>query len=68
MKVVSEELGTLEASMAIEHCKVAHRYFWVDLQILNALIRVFHALSLANVTDDPCIEALHLKFQCADTE
>ena len=65
MKIVSQKLRTLIASMSIKDCKVAHWYFWVEPQILNALIRVLHCLSLAYVTDHSRIKSLHLELECA---
>jgi len=59
MEIVTEELSTLVATMAIKDCKVADRDFWVQFKFLNALVRVFHALSLSDVTYNSRIKSLN---------
>ena len=61
MEIVSQELGTLVASMTIENGIVAAGDLGMQLQVLQALIRVFHTFSLTYVTDDACVVSLNLK-------
>ena len=61
MEVVAEELCTLVATMAIKNGKVADWYLRMKFQVLNALVGVFHTLTLTNVAYDTCIEALDLE-------
>ena len=49
------------ATMAIKNGKVADWYLRMKLQVLNALVGVFHTLTLTNVAYDTCIEALDLE-------
>ena len=68
MEVVAEELGTLIAPMSVKDCEVADRHLRVQLQVLNTLIRVFHALSLSNVAHHSRVKSLHLELEGADAE
>ena len=68
MQIVSEELGTLEASVAIKDGKVADWNFWVQLQVLNALITILHAFSLADITHNSRIKSLNLELESPDSE
>ena len=61
-------MGTLVATMTIEHSEVAHWYLVVQAQVLYALIRVLHALALSNVTHMARIEALDLELELSDPE
>jgi len=47
--------------MTIKDCEVADGDLRMQFKILDALIAVLHAFSLANVTDNSCIESLHLE-------
>ena len=62
MEVVAKELGALKPSVAIEDGKVADRDLRVQLQVLNALVGVFHTFSLTDIADDTRVVALYLEF------
>ena len=68
MQIVSEELRALVAAMAVEDREVTHRHLRVQFQVLNALVRVFHTLTLANVADDAGVKSLHLELESANAE
>lgn len=54
--------------MTVKNCKVADSHPWVNPQILYALIRVFHALSLTNVAHYSTVESLNEEFKRSDAE
>ena len=68
MEIVSQEEGTLGSSMAVKNCEVTDCYPRVDPQILYALIRVFHALSLTYVTHYSTVESLNEEFKGTDAK
>ena len=68
MKIIAEELGALVATMTVEDCIVADGDFGMQPQIMDTLVRVFHALSLTNVAHHTCIKTLHLELQSTDSE
>ncbi len=68
MQIVSEELSTLEAAMAIKDGKVADWNFGVQLQVLDALVAILHAFSLADITHHSRIKSLNLKLECPNSE
>ena len=65
MQVVPEVLGTLVPTVAIKDSEIANGDLVVQAQVLDALVRVFHALALTNVTHVACIEPLDLKLKLA---
>ena len=54
--------------MTVEDCEVADGYFWVDFQVLQALVGILHAVALADVADDARVEALDGELEGADAE
>ena len=54
--------------MTVKNCKVTDSYTRVDPQILYALIRVFHALSLPYVAHHSTVESLNEEFKGSDAE
>ena len=54
--------------MTIKDCKVADGDFRVQFKILDALVAVLHAFSLANVAYNSCVESLHLELEGANPE
>lgn len=54
--------------MTIEHRVVTDRDLRMYAQIMNHLPTVFHRVALANLRNNACVEALHLKVERADFE
>ena len=63
MEHLPQKNCTLVPSVPIENCKVTYWHTSVDAQVLDHLVRVLHAVSLANVSHHPSIEALCLKLE-----
>lgn len=54
--------------MTIENGIVAAGDLGMQLQVLQALVGVFHTFSLTYVTDDACVVSLNLELQSANSE
>ena len=63
MEHLSQKNRTLVPSVPVENCKVTDWHTTVDAKVLDHLVRVLHAVSLANVSHYPSIEALCLKLE-----
>lgn len=68
VKIFSEELGAVWTTVSVKNCIVSCGNIFLDPEVLNTGIRIFHIGSLTYITDDPCVEALNLELECADSE
>lgn len=68
MQVLFEKQGTAISAMAIKDSKITHLNLRRKLEILDALVGVFHMISLAHILNDGCVESLHKKLQLPDTK
>lgn len=69
MKILAAVFRTYGATVAIKYCIVGYLYFVVQVdQLLDVLEFVFHVVSLSDVADDACVEALDHKLERTNTK
>ena len=69
MKILAAVFRTYGAAVAIKYCIVGYLYFVVQVdQLLDVLEFVFHVVSLSDVADDACVEALDHKLERTNTK
>lgn len=69
MQVLAAVLCTGRATVPVEDSVVGDLHLVVQVdELLHVLILVFHVVSLADVTYDSGVEALHHKFKGADSK
>jgi hypothetical protein len=68
VQVLAQVNSTLRSSVAVEHGVVGYWHLLVDLQVLENLVSILHALSLPDVADNACVEPFYYKLQLPNLE
>lgn len=68
MQMFLQELGTRVTAMTVKYTEVTDFNVLSDSEILDALVGVFHVVTLAHVLGDCCVKTLYQEFKLSNSK